>query len=295
METQLRAYLHYLTTEKHLAQNSLVSYERDLKHYFAFLKEKNITNFEQVQKAHVQQFLRKLQEDKRATSSIMRMLSSIKNFHLYLQLQQITTHNPASSIEMAKLAPKVPEYLTIEEVNQLLQLPDTKSLRGVRDRAILELLYATGLRVSECIALKVENVHLDLAYLEFEGKGQKVRILPLGSECVKWLRKYLYHVRPSLMNHQENQILFLTQQGKAFTRQGLWKNIKQYVAQSGIQKVVTPQTLRHSLAIHLLQNGADLASVQELLGHVDLSTTQMYVQATKRRLSESYQQFFPRA
>ena len=161
METQLRAYLHYLTTEKHLAQNSLVSYERDLKHYFAFLKEKNITNFEQVQKAHVQQFLRKLQEDKRATSSIMRMLSSIKNFHLYLQLQQITTHNPASSIEMAKLAPKVPEYLTIEEVNQLLQLPDTKSLRGVRDRAILELLYATGLRVSECIALKVENVHLD--------------------------------------------------------------------------------------------------------------------------------------
>ena len=122
-----------------------------------------------------------------------------------------------------------------------------------------------------------------------------MRILPLGSECVKWLKKYIDHVRPSLMNSQENQILFLTQQGRAFTRQGLWKNLKKYVAQSGIQKVVTPQTLRHSLAIHLLQNGADLASVQELLGHVDLSTTQMYVQATKRRLSESYQQFFPRA
>lgn len=295
METTLRAYLHYLKTEKHLAHNSLVSYERDLKHYFAFLKEKEITNFEQVQKAHIQQFLRKLQEDMRATSSIMRVLSSIKNFHLYLQLQQITTHHPASSIEMVKLAPKVPVYLTVEEVNQLLQLPNIKSIRGIRDRAILELLYATGLRVSECIALQVENVHLDLAYLEFEGKGQKVRILPLGSECVKWLRKYIDHARPSLMNNQANQILFLTQQGRSFTRQGLWKNIKQYIAQSSIQKTVTPQTLRHSLAIHLLQNGSDLASVQELLGHVDLSTTQMYVQATKRRLSESYQRFFPRA
>lgn len=295
MEKDLQAYLEYLVESKHLAANTLASYHRDLDQYLNYLKACHIVDLESVQKIHVQQYLRLLHEKKRATSSIMRMLSSIKNFHLYLQLQQKTTHNPASTIEMAKLAPKVPTYLTIAEVNHLLQQPDITTHKGIRDRAILELLYATGLKVSECIALKVQEVHTDLAYLEYQAKGKKIRVLPLGSECVKWLQMYLTKSRKVFAKNQEEQVLFLTQQGKAFTRQGLWKNMKQYVLQAGLKKEVTPQTLRHSLAIHLLENGADLASVQELLGHVDLSTTQMYVQATKKRLSESYQQYFPRA
>ncbi len=204
--------------------------------------------------------------------------------------------DPMQHIDTPKKAQKLPKTLSIKEVEQLIETPDVTKTLGLRDRAILEVMYATGLRVSELIELKLADLHLDLGLIQTIGKGDKERIIPLGDLAIEWIRRYMEEARPKLLRSGENEThLFLNHHGHKFTRQGIWKNLKQTVFDAGIKKEVTPHTLRHSFATHLLENGADLRVVQELLGHADISTTQIYTHITKKRMADVYQKYFPRA
>lgn len=294
MEEILTGYFEYLKQGKHLSQNTLQSYQNDLKQYLAYVQSKEITNWSMVTRKIILDFLVYLQERNRAQASLMRMLSSIKRFHLYLQIEQITQQNPTLQIELPKKTIKEPEYLTFEEIERIMQVPNCQTLLGLRDRVMLELLYASGVRVSEFVELKVSEFNLVMGLLHLTGKSNRERIIPLAPSTVKWLQKYLKQVRGQLVKEQ-TPYMFVNHRGKPFTRQGVWKIIKQIILEAKIEKSVTPQTFRHSLAVHLLQNGADLATVQEILGHVDISTTEIYVKMTKKRLSETYLKYFPRA
>jgi len=199
-------------------------------------------------------------------------------------------------IDTPKKVQKLPDTLSLKEVERLIDTPDTRKILGIRDRAILEVMYATGLRVSELIQLQLSDIHLNMALLQTIGKGDKERIVPLGDMAIHWLEVYLSDARPILVSKQPNETaLFVNSHGKKLTRQGIWKNLKEIVRAAGIYKTVTPHTLRHSFATHLLENGADLRTVQELLGHADISTTQIYTHITKKRMTDVYKQYFPRA
>ena len=224
------------------------------------------------------------------------MITSLRRFHQFLRQERITDHDPMQHIDSPKKQQKLPDTLSLGEVEQLLGTPDTKETLGLRDRAILEVMYATGLRVSELINLKLNDVHLEMGLLQTLGKGDKERIVPLGDIAIKWVRRYLADARPYLTrkNPAESH-LFVNNHGSGLSRQGIWKNLKAIVQKAGIYKTVTPHTLRHSFATHLLENGADLRTVQELLGHADISSTQIYTHITKKRMTDVYKQYFPRA
>ena len=294
MEEILTAYFTYLNQQEHLSQNTIQSYQNDLKQYLHYVKTQKINHWNDVSRKVVIDFFSNLQKQEKAQATMMRMLSSVKKFHLYLQLQQITEHNPTLQVELAKKSSKAPEYLTLAEIEQIMQIPDASTVLGLRDRTMLELLYASGVRVSEFIELKLSEFNLVMGLLHLTGKGNRERIIPLGPTTLNWLKLYLEQARPQLIS-DDSPYLFVNHRGKPFTRQGIWKIIKQIITEAKIEKSVTPQTFRHSLAIHLLQNGADLATVQEILGHVDISTTEIYVRMTKKRLSETYLKYFPRA
>ena len=205
-------------------------------------------------------------------------------------------HNPMDLIQGAKNRKHLPKTLSSKEIDRLLEAPDTETNNGIRDRAILEVMYASGLRVSELTHLKMNELHLELGFIQTVGKGDKERIIPIGEEALFWIKKYLEEVYPVYSKKStDSTILFLTQRGKQFTRQGIWKNLKKYVNLAGIDHEVSPHILRHSFATHLLENGADLRMVQELLGHSDISTTQIYTHVSKQRLQEIYRNSFPRA
>ncbi|KRM89695.1 integrase recombinase XerD RipX family protein [Liquorilactobacillus vini DSM 20605] len=240
-------------------------------------------------------FLQVEMEIAKSSSSITRMITSLRKFFQYLAQENLLEHDPMLLIDTPKSQHHLPAVLSLTEIERLLQVPDTNKLLGMRDRAILEVMYATGLRVSELVNLKLSDLHLDLGLIQTLGKGQRERIIPIGSQAVKWLGKYLAEVRPRLLKQQTSSYVFLNFHGKQLTRQGIWKNLKQIVVQAGIDKDVTPHTLRHSFATHILENGADLRVVQELLGHADISTTQIYTHLSKKRLQRIYQQFHPRA
>ena len=220
------------------------------------------------------------------------MISSLRRFHQFLRQERYTDHDPMQHIDSPKKAQKLPQTLSLAEVERLIAAPDTTTDLGIRDRAILEVMYATGLRVSELIGLKLGDIHLEMGLLQTVGKGDKERIVPLGDYAIHWLERYLTEVRPLLTKKTPNvMFLFVNNHGHGMSRQGIWKN----VIKAEIMKDVTPHTLRHSFATHLLENGADLRTVQELLGHADISTTQIYTHITKRRMTEVYKEFFPRA
>lgn len=296
MEEQLLDYLHYVTIERGLSSNTRASYQRDLEKYLAFLERKKITSWQEIDRYLVVEFLQELKEANLASTTIARMITSLRRFHQFLRQERYTDHDPMQHIESPKKQQKLPDTLSLKEVERLIETPNTNELLGIRDRAILELMYATGLRVSELIGLTVNDLHLSMALLQTIGKGDKERIVPLGDLSIKWLTIYLEQSRPVLVKKNPEEVyLFVNHRGKQFSRQGIWKNLKQLVQQAGIQKNVTPHTLRHSFATHLLENGADLRTVQELLGHADISTTQIYTHITKKRMTEVYQQYFPRA
>lgn len=296
MQEQITDYLHYLTIERGLAENTKKSYQRDLLQYLAFLQQQQITDWQEIDRFTVVSFLQVLKESGRSNATIARMITSLRRFHQFLRQERYTDHDPMQHIDSPKKQQKLPDTLSLSEVEQLLATPNTKETLGLRDRAILEVMYATGLRVSELINLKLNDVHLEMGLLQTLGKGDKERIVPLGDIAIKWVQRYLSEARPHLTRKNPDEAyLFVNNHGSRLSRQGIWKNLKTIVQKAGIYKTVTPHTLRHSFATHLLENGADLRTVQELLGHADISTTQIYTHITKKRMTDVYKQYFPRA
>lgn len=296
MNEQIIDYLHYLTIERGLSENTKTNYRRDLEKYLAFLTLRKMPSWQEVDRFIVIDFLQQLKEEKKSPATIARMITSLRQFHQFLRQERLTDHNPMQHIELPKKAQKLPDILSLSEVEQLIEAPDTNEILGIRDRAILEVLYATGLRVSELVGLRIQDLHLSMGLLKTIGKGDKERIVPLGDLAIEWIERYLEESRPFLTAKQPDEThLFVNRQGTGLSRQGIWKNMKILVRQAGIYKNVTPHTLRHSFATHLLENGADLRTVQELLGHADISTTQIYTHITKKRMTEVYKQYFPRA
>ncbi|MEG0121994.1 site-specific tyrosine recombinase XerD [Enterococcus sp.] len=296
MQEQITDYLHYLTIERGLAENTKKSYQRDLLQYLAFLQQQQITDWQEIDRFTVVSFLQVLKESGRSNATIARMITSLRRFHQFLRQERYTDHDSMQHIDSPKKQQKLPDTLSLSEVEQLLATPNTKETLGLRDRAILEVMYATGLRVSELINLKLYDVHLEMGLLQTLGKGDKERIVPLGDIAIKWVQRYLSEARPHLTRKNPDEAyLFVNNHGSRLSRQGIWKNLKTIVQKAGIYKTVTPHTLRHSFATHLLENGADLRTVQELLGHADISTTQIYTHITKKRMTDVYKQYFPRA
>jgi integrase/recombinase XerD len=296
MNDHMQSFIRFLSIERGLSTSTLESYKRDLTHFSAHLANQGITRPEDVQKHHIAKYLSHLKQSGRAVATVSRNTVSIRAFFHFLVRSGVLTADPSIHMETPKQEKKLPNVLTVEEIGKLMEAPPSDTPAGIRDKAMLEVLYATGIRVSELITLQVEHMHLDLGFLRCIGSNAKERIIPIGRVASTALSLYLASVRPGLV--KKGRIapqLFLNQLGTGMTRQGFWKIIKKYARESGIQTEITPHTLRHSFAAHLLENGADLRSVQEMLGHADISTTQIYAQVTKKRMKDVYDRAHPRA
>ncbi len=296
VEKIIQAFIHYLSAERGLANNTLASYQMDLNQYIAYLKSQGITALNETNKNNILGFLMQLQKNGRAPATISRRLAAIKSLYRFMHNENMIVSDPTANLESPRLNHRLPQVLTFEEVEILLNQPQLAYPAGQRDKAMLELLYATGIRVSELVSLNLEDVNLEMGFIRCFGKGSKERIVPLGSVAVKYVENYLESSRQKLTkNKKEERALFVNQHGRRLTRQGFWKIIKKYARQGKIGKPITPHTLRHSFATHLLENGADLRSVQEMLGHADITTTQIYTHLTKSRIKDVYSQTHPRA
>lgn len=295
MDRTLQEFIDYLSVEKGLSKNTLESYTRDLRSFCQYLKVCGISTFEETSRNHIVGFLLTLKQAGKATATLSRNLASIRSLYAYLFQERRLTENPAADLESPKLEKKLPRVLSTQEVDVLLEQPDNLQITGIRDRSMLEVIYATGIRVTELMTLDTSDINLDAGFIRCTGKGSKERIIPVGSVAIRYIDVYLNESRPKLVKHSGEQALFVNQHGKRLTRQGFWKILKKYARQAGIGKEITPHTMRHSFATHLLENGADLRSVQEMLGHADISTTQIYTQVTKRKLRDVYEKTHPRA
>lgn len=292
-ETDIKLFHEYLTVELGLAQNTRNAYIKDLELFRAKVDK----DLRLVKRLDIVAYLQTLKNKRYAASTIARRLAALKSFYRFMAAEGYIELDPAQVIEAGNKGTRLPRVLTIGEVEKLLAAPDLSNAEGFRDRTMLEMLYATGMRVSELISLKVTDINLNMKYVLAFGKGSKERLIPLGSVAAGYLEKYLASVRPVLL-HDGNKIeksLFLTVYGNGMTRQRFWQIIKDYGSRAGIRKNLSPHTLRHSFATHLLDNGADLRSVQELLGHSDISTTQIYTHLTNNRLRKIYEKAHPRA
>lgn len=289
----LEAYEQYLRTEKRASENTRSSYLRDLRQFSAYCGERGIA-LEDVTAEIVEQYSRHLLSRGRSVSTVTRAVASLRSFYGYLLRRGWVRDDPAKGIVPGKVTRKLPQILTSKEVELFLEQPDRTDPKGIRDHAMLELLYATGIRVSELIALDVNSLNLTGGFLRCGAPG-KERIIPLYATAVKALERYLKEVRPQLIDGPQEEALFVNMNGGRMSRQGFWKIIKHYQEKAGIQKEITPHTLRHSFAAHLLENGADLRSIQEMLGHADISSTQIYTHVVKHQLKDVYQKAHPRA
>lgn len=293
----LEEYLVHLKIERDLADNSVKSYQRDIQKYINFLENEKITEWNTIDRYNIVLFMQRLKEDGQSDNSIIRMTSSLRQFHQFLRQEKITETDPMQYVETPKKAEVLPKVLSFDEVERLLNTPDVEKEIGLRDRAILEVMYGTGLRISELVHLEMDELHLTMGFIQTVGKGNKERILPIGGEAVRWLNEYLADGRPIFESRasEESPYVFLNARGSGLSRQGVWKNLKKTVQKAGIKQNVTPHMIRHSFATHLLENGADLRIVQELLGHSDISTTQIYTHITKARMKDVYTKYHPRA
>ncbi|MEW5922060.1 MAG: site-specific tyrosine recombinase XerD [Bacillota bacterium] len=295
MERLLQDFIYYLSVEKGLSANTLDSYGRDLKKYLNYLQQRGITSLEETDREEIARFLAQQQEKGLAPTSVTRCLAAIRSFYQFLLKEQLIEANPAKELETPRTEKVLPQVLSCNEVELLLEQPESGKTTGLRDKAMLEMLYATGIRVSELTSLDINDINIKMGFLRCEGKGSKERMIPLGSAAIKSLQDYLKHSRGTMIKNKDEKALFLNQQGKRLTRQGFWKILKKYSRKAGINGEITPHTLRHSFATHLLENGADLRSVQEMLGHADISTTQIYTHLTRQKIREIYNQTHPRA
>lgn len=297
MQDAVADYLHFLRVERQLSDNTLTSYERDLKAYIKDVsKVQGLTTLKEVERIHILSHLQALKMDGKSSRTLARHISSIRSFHQFLLREKVSDSDPTVHLEMPQMDRTLPKILSIEEIEELLAAPNVNKPQGLRDRAMLEILYATGMRISECISLNMEDLHLTMGFVRCFGKGGKERIIPLGRTALSACEEYLKAGRPKLIkpSHRTDAI-FVNQLGKALTRQGVWKLMKEHARKAGIQNEITPHTMRHSFATHLIENGADLRAVQEMLGHADISTTQIYTHVSKTRLKDVYKQFHPRA
>ncbi len=292
---RLETFLNHLALEKGLSDNTLLSYRVDIDRYLNFLKQRNIRDVESIDTHIIQDYTELLEKLGLSASSVARNFSAIRTFHKYLVLENFTDKNPTELLETPRLERKLPDVLSIDEVITILETPDAETPPGVRDRAILETLYGAGLRVSELINLKLENVFFEEEVLRIIGKGNKERIVPVGSEALHWIKMYLGTTRPLVAKGLESRSqVFLNRFGKPFSRMGIYNVVRKYVDMTTIAKRVYPHIFRHSFATHLLENGADLRAVQEMLGHSDISTTQIYTHITRQYLKEAYKTYHPR-
>ncbi|WP_085991975.1 site-specific tyrosine recombinase XerD [Oceanobacillus senegalensis] len=292
---EIEDYFHFLQIEKGLSENTLKSYRRDIKDYVRYInKEMDKASWKTVTRNDIMSFLYSLKDKGKSTATISRHISTIRSFHQFLVREQLVTEDPSLHIEKPKRDRKLPDILSSNEIEALLSI-STNSPLDVRNKAMLELMYATGLRVSELITLKVSDLHLNMGFVQCFGKGSKERIVPIGDVAIKAVERYVQQVRRKLVKQNDTKILFVNQHGRPLSRQGFWKILKKVTSDTGIKKTVTPHTLRHSFATHLLENGADLRIVQEMLGHEDISTTQIYTHVTKARLKDMYNAYHPRA
>ncbi|HEY4552078.1 MAG TPA: site-specific tyrosine recombinase XerD [Bacillaceae bacterium] len=297
MEDRLQDFIHYMIVEKGLAKNTVISYERDLRHYIDYIKHtEKIGGVNDISRVHIIHFLGHLKENGKSSKTLARHIASIRSFHQFLLREKAAEKDPSVHIETPHIERTLPKVLSFQEVEALLQAPDRTTVFGIRDQAMLELLYATGIRVSELIDLDLDSIHLAMGFVRCIGKGNKERIIPIGKMASDAIELYLRSSRPKLRSPKyRTEALFLNHHGNRLTRQGFWKIIKRLSAEANIEKDLTPHTLRHSFATHLLENGADLRAVQEMLGHADISTTQIYTHVTKTRLKDVYSKFHPRA
>jgi len=287
-------YINYLLVEKGLSDNTIESYSSDLALYLEFLKKNRIKNIADADTALILKHLSALMDSGLGAKSRTRHLVTLRGFYRFLMQEKIVEHNPSKIIDLPKSGLKLPDVLSVEEVKKLLNICDIKKPKGIRDAAMIELLYAAGLRVSELVNVKLQNVSLEAGFVRVFGKGSKERLVPIGLYAKEKIDHYIKSSRPLLLKNMVSQYLFIARAGKPMTRQGFWKQLKKYVLITGIKKRITPHSLRHSFASHLLEGGADLRAVQIMLGHVDISTTQIYTHVAKKRLKEMHEKYHPR-
>jgi integrase/recombinase XerD len=290
------AYLSHLTVERRLAANTVESYARDLQMLAEFAAGKGVA-VEALARSDLEALVRGLMSEGRSPRSVARAVACFRGFYRFLVIDGRLKNNPADDLRPPRAWKALPRYLSVEEVDHLVAQPDVTTPRGLRDRALIELLYATGMRVSELIALRSSDVNLDASYLTCTGKGSKQRIVPIGDEAARWVREYVRDARGPLLHKRSSPRLFVNARGggPGLTRVGFWKILKGYARQAGLPSALSPHMLRHSFATHLLERGADLRAIQMMLGHADLSTTQIYTHVLEQRMRTIYDRFHPRA
>lgn len=293
MDKQIKLFLEFLQKDKKLSKNTLQSYNRDILQYYEYINENGL-NYSKITEDDVRKYLKHLKKIGKKPSTISRSLATIRSFYQYLIRTRKITQDPTAKIKSPKIEKRVPSVLTSDEVDLLLEQPKDVDLKGTRDKAMLEVAYATGMKVTEIIDLNIEDIDFEEGVAVCKN-GKKSRVIPIGSIAQKELKEYINDARPILIKDSEEKALFVNMNGKRLTRQGFWKIVKYYKEKAHINKDITPHILRHSFAIHLLQNGANLKSIQAMLGHSDVSSTQIYKQFETNELKEIYNKTYPRA
>jgi integrase/recombinase XerD len=294
MKELIDTFLNYLSVERGLSNNTILAYREDLNAYLDFMSDKRIDALSKINREDITNFMMNQKGRGISVNSVARRLAAIRMFHRFLAREKILRSDPTNLIDSPKLWKKIPDTLTLNEIDSLIAQPDIRDKQGIRDRAILETLYATGMRVSEAVNLKLDNVNLDIGFLRCIGKGNKERVIPLGKKAITSIKRYLEVSRPRFLKSKASEFLFISRFGKKISRQSFWKLIKRYAQEARIKKPIRPHILRHSFATHLLERGADLRSVQEMLGHSNISTTQIYTHINRDRLKSIHKQFHPR-
>jgi integrase/recombinase XerD len=295
MQRIFQDFMYHLQGERHLARNTVASYQNDIRRYLAYLEENHIDHPDLISERLIIVYLETLADIPLAASSLARNLSAIRMFHRFMTNENYTQEDVTQNIDTPRLPKRLPKVLDIPDVEAILDAIDPDTDAGLRDRAMLELLYGAGLRISELLALRLSVLYLDEGWIRVSGKGAKERIVPFGSEAGDWLMRYLRHVRPRLAESIDAEdFVFLNLRGGPLSRMGVWKIIQNYVRLAGIDKAVSPHVFRHSFATHLLEGGADLRAVQEMLGHSDIATTQIYTHLDRNYLKEVHKTFHPR-
>ncbi len=293
MKQLIEEFINYLSVERGLARNTLLAYRRDLISYTEFLTKQGISDADCVSRENVVNYMYD-RKKKLSATSICRHLAAIKMFHRFLVRERLAKQDPTALVETPKIWKRIPDVLSSIEIESLMKVTQGRRWQQIRDHAILELLYASGMRVSELVDLKVENVNFQSGFIRCTGKGSKERLVPIGTKAREAVQKYCATIRGKLAKSNTTSVLFLSRLGKRISRQSIWKIIKQYARQANIKKVIKPHTIRHSFATHLLEHGADLRSVQEMLGHANISTTQIYTHVDRKRLRAIHKEFHPR-
>jgi len=294
MKALITEFMNYLSVERGLAKNTLMAYDRDLTTYTAYLHKCGLKGVEAVKREHVTNYMHAQKKAGLSTMSICRSLAAVRMFHRFLVRESFSQEDPTDLVDTPKTWKRVPDVLSQVEVDAMIKAAQGRDWQSVRDQAILELFYASGLRVSELVGLRVDSVNFDVGFVRCIGKGSKERLIPIGSQAKDAIQRYLQGARPKILKARQTDALFVSRLGKKLSRQSIWKLIKFYARKANIKKTIKPHTLRHTFATHLLEHGADLRSVQEMLGHSDISTTQIYTHVDKERLRAVHKQFHPR-